>query len=484
MNILLFCGLTILCGGGLFFFNSLYSKRLNKQTSQPNALKAEDILHEEPPTACNSPEDSCACAHETAAPEFENKPPTTLLALQGNISTLDSTSGAMSTASDELTEDAKSLFELTNGVAGAAEKMSTNMNAIASAMEQSSTNVTTVAAAAEQMTVTINEIADNTEEARSITDDAVAQARQASISVSKLGETAQKITMVTDTITEISDQTNLLALNATIEAARAGDAGKGFAVVANEVKELAKQTKESTKDIMQQIADMQHSAMQTVEVINNITSTIDTVSKLVATIASAVEQQAFASADISTNISQASTGMREVKENITQASEVNLQVAGDIVTVRDTSDQITNRCLEVREFAHELKKLAHFMDMSISNESSATPLFDIGAVKTAHLNWKINLEAVLEGRKKMEADKVVDHHNCVFGKWYDSAQGEFTNSPIFKAIDVHHKAVHATAREIISLYNQNKPEAAQARMTNFEKARMELFRLLDELYVS
>ncbi|MBA3006610.1 MAG: CZB domain-containing protein [Proteobacteria bacterium] len=404
--------------------------------------------------------------------------------MRGNTSTLDATSEAMSIASTELTNDAKDLYALTNTVAVAAEEMSANMNAVAAAMEQSNTNVSMVAAASEEMTATINEIASNSDKARFIVAEAVAEAEKASLSVGDLGKAAKEITKVTETIAEISEQTNLLALNATIEAARAGEAGKGFAVVANEIKALAKQTRDSTQDISQQIEGIQQATMQAVAVINNITTTITSMSELMETIAASVQQQATASGEISINISQASSGMQEISENISQASAVNQEVAVNITTVRDTTDQITNRCLEVKEYASELNKLSKVMSDAVSHIDIDPPIFNIGVIKTAHLNWKIQLEAVLEGRKKMHVDHVTDHHNCAFGKWYDTTKEGFTNSALFKELATPHKAVHASAKEIVSLFNQNKPEAAHAKMREFEKAKKELFRMLDELYLS
>ncbi|KUP08227.1 hypothetical protein Q73_06825 [Bacillus coahuilensis m2-6] len=98
----------------------------------------------------------------------------------------------------------------------------------------------------------------------------------------KIQETAEKIAQVfaefklntkqieqfTTIIGDIADQTNMLALNASIEAARAGEAGKGFAVVAEEVRKLASQSEEATKNITSLMSLINGKSEEVVERVN------------------------------------------------------------------------------------------------------------------------------------------------------------------------------------------------------------------------
>jgi len=176
--------------------------------------------------------------------------------------------------------------------------------------------------------------------------------------VNELGRAADEINKVTEAITEISEQTNLLALNATIEAARAGEAGKGFAVVANEIKDLAKQTAMATLDIKNKIQGIQQATGVTVHEINEISTVIADVDQIVATIASAVEEQSATTREISANVNQASQGINEVNENVAQSSAVSSEIASDIATVNESANEINTASSQVKISAEALSGVA------------------------------------------------------------------------------------------------------------------------------
>ncbi len=285
--------------------------------------------------------------------------------LQGVISSISEYGGSLgsdasnlSAIATKLAQNSQDTSDRSDNVASAAEEMSTNLNNVAAAMEESTTNTGMVASAAEEMTATINEIAENSGQANTISGSAVQQAEATSERIARLGASADAISKVTETITEISEQTNLLALNATIEAARAGEAGKGFAVVANEIKELAKQTAEATLDIKTKIDDVQQTTTATVTDIEEITTVINNVNELVSTITTAVGEQSNATEEIALNISQAAEGLSEVNENVNQISAVAGTITDEIALVNAASADVSESSSHVNSSGSDLQALA------------------------------------------------------------------------------------------------------------------------------
>jgi methyl-accepting chemotaxis protein len=392
-------------------------------------------------------------------------------------------SDTLSGIADNMAETSAHSTHRSQRVAKGAESMSANMASVAAASEQAATNVNAVASAVEEMAATVREIAGNSENARVIALKAATSATVTSDKVDKLGFDVNEIGKVTEVITEISEQTNLLALNATIEAARAGESGKGFAVVANEIKELAKQTAAATGEIKAKINAIQSSTSDTVNEIQNISAVIQDVNDIVATIATAVEEQSVATAEISRNLSQASLGIQEVNQNVAEVSVVTDEISKDIGQVNLATEDMNSVSSELTSHARDLFKLSERLSEVVDKFRTQSARFDIGKVKSAHMQWRSRLEAVLNGKQALRPEEVTSDHECEFGKWYFGKGQELKEQEFFKEVGDHHAKVHQYAKQIAELVNQGNKSRADQLMQEFEKVREDFFKALDELYL-
>ncbi len=276
--------------------------------------------------------------------------------------TLTAASTELSAVSDQISTNSEQAAEKSNSVAAAAEEMTTNMNSVAAATEQTTANIQTIVSASEEMSATINEIASNTAKGSETTSQAVQKAQEVSEKIDELGEAASQISKVTETIADISAQTNLLALNATIEAARAGESGKGFAVVAQEIKSLALQTDEATREISEKISGVQTTTTESIKAIKSIVTVINEINEIVTTVATAIEEQSATTQEISNNVSQIASGVQEVNENVNQTSAVAGEVAQDITSVSQATEEVNTGSQQVNISATELSKLAETLN--------------------------------------------------------------------------------------------------------------------------
>ena len=298
-----------------------------------------------------------------------------------NIQTVMAASREQLSLSEQMSDGADKLSGMANSAATASEEMSSNMDSVAAASEQASTNIGMVTDSASQMKTTLGEVATNCERARTISDDAAVRADKASQRVKFLGKAAKGISEVTEVITEIASQTNLLALNATIEAARAGEAGKGFAVVAGEIKSLAEQTAQATKDIKEKVAGIQNSTEDTVQDVTKISAVISDVNEIVTTIAAAIEEQSASATEVAQNIEQASTGIGEVNENVAQSSQVSSEIAKDISGVNSVAEDMSQKSTQMKQSAMDLSGLSSKLEdmISIFKVSAKDAQYDNGS---------------------------------------------------------------------------------------------------------
>ena len=103
---------------------------------------------------------------------------------------------------------------------------------------------------------------------------------------------------------------------------------------------------------------MQVATQATVGEIEGIAAVINQVSKLVAAITTAVEEQSAAANEIAVSIAIASKGLRAVNENVGQSSTVAGGIAVDIGKVSHAAGSITESSNQMRDQAKRLQQMA------------------------------------------------------------------------------------------------------------------------------
>lgn len=170
--------------------------------------------------------------------------------LVSSISQLSSTSSEMSATASQLqslsTESAASITETASTVEEVKQTAQISMDRAKDVFEAAQVNLNVSKEGLKSLEIMAGNIHNIKEQM-----DHIAQ------SILSLNDQSQTISEIISAVDDIAEQSNLLAVNASIEAAKAGEHGKGFTVVAQEIKTLADQSKQSTKQVRKILGDIQ-----------------------------------------------------------------------------------------------------------------------------------------------------------------------------------------------------------------------------------
>ena len=296
--------------------------------------------------------------------------------LRGMIETVSNSAEHVAATSEQLTASSEQTSTASDEITKAIQQISTGQEKQLLGMKEANHSVTEISSSLTAITENIKELNDLSIETSKVSlsgNEVITQSVEQMNQINKqnimtneamllLESKSHEIGEIINVITSIAAQTNLLALNAAIEAARAGEQGKGFAVVADEVRKLAEESGNAANNISTLIGEIQLHTQNTVQIVNEGKSVVETGIRYVANAGKTFDEIAADVDMINNKLSSVSTEIQEINAN----TEI---LVNEILKTKDVTDQSSRYTQQVVAAAEE--QSATMIEMTFASRSLA-----------------------------------------------------------------------------------------------------------------
>ncbi len=358
---------------------------------------------------------------------------------------LDEKVQSVAAAAEEMAASAKSIGGYSNNISAHAHEAETAVNSVVEASGEAVTKMNGISGTVGQMQEKVNAFA----------------------------RFSEQIEVMSGDIKTIAEQTNLLSLNAAVEAARAGEAGRGFGVVAAEVKKLAEQTKTSTNEINNILAQLHSGTQSVLASMEECTAAVKAGHGAIGEVNRRIDEIRDKIVSVGENTTSISRTLHEQDSAAGSVATSIAAIAGDTNAAVADIETIIGEMLKVETLVSV--QLSTLAEQNINNKT-------VLLAQSDHALWKRRLASMIIGWEGLNPKELANQHTCRLGKWYDKMDDpKYLKNPAFKRLAAPHRLVHEHGIQAVRYFNEGQPDMAVAEIAKVEAASKDVLRLLAEL---